>query len=246
MCGPAWKGLQNLSQPVDTLILGDSVARVNLSAGQWHDLGLGDVFNLGNSSVSGGESDVTMLRNYLARFGPPKRVCLVRHLGAYLDDAVKGFLIEIMEPFAVLHLQIKGNWPRTPIINDNRGVGLPPDLELVKQFVKLRPKWLVGPWQIAPSNREALKTMAKLCETYRIKLSCAIGPTCSLIKDEAYAMRAEWIHECYRHNIPAIYDNLLFDAYQMQDPNHLTPFQAEKWSAWLAGEVLAMDGKHET
>ncbi len=230
MAIPAWHGLGKMDKPVDTLILGDSVARVNLSSGQWHDMGLGDVINLGNSSVSGVEADVKMLKYYLMHFKPPERVVMVRHLGAYLDDAIMGKLINILEPAACFQLQYNGKWPRIPVMNDYGPVGLSADPGLVNTFVQMRPKWLVGPWKMADGNRESLHELARMCRDYRITLRVVMGPTCSLVAKEAEAMKAGWVQECDIADAWWVSDNRTYEPEQMQDPNHLAPEYAVEWS----------------
>jgi hypothetical protein len=89
---PGWRGLQELDRPVDTLILGDSSARVNFLTGPVSDRLGGRTLNLGNSSGSTLLMDAWMLNDYINRFGPPRRVILSRITGSYYQPHLLEFM----------------------------------------------------------------------------------------------------------------------------------------------------------
>jgi hypothetical protein len=237
MCIPANNGLKKLDRAVDTIILGDSVARINISSAQWHTLGLGDVINLGNSSVKGIKADVATLSNYLAKFRYPKTVVMIRHLGAYRENSITSNLIRLLSILATGQLILNGKWPKRPIINDNRQIGLPADPQLVHDFVKLKPKWLVGPWELAEENEAMLVLLRDICDINHIKFRVVVGPTCNLVIPEATKMKQELIKVCNRLDIKLIHDTGIYEPEDMQDPNHLRPEIAYQWSEKIAKAV---------
>jgi len=78
-----WHGLIDLQAPVDTIILGDSVAEVDLLTGPIADRLGGSVINLGNIDGSSLLMDAWMLQYYLNKFGPPRNVILLRSCLSY-------------------------------------------------------------------------------------------------------------------------------------------------------------------
>ena len=74
----SWLGLEALSAPVNTLLLGDSACNEDLAPGQIGDRLGGKVINLGNNVGTSLLSDAWMLKDYIERFGPPKNVILLR------------------------------------------------------------------------------------------------------------------------------------------------------------------------
>ena len=80
---PPWHGLIDLQGPVDTIILGDSTARVDLVTGPIADRLGGSAINLGNNAGSSLLMDAWMLQYYLDKFGPPRNVILLRNCHGY-------------------------------------------------------------------------------------------------------------------------------------------------------------------
>lgn len=80
---PPWHGLIDLQSPVDTIILGDSTARVDLVTGPIADRLGGSVINLANNAGSSLLMDAWMLQYYLDKFGPPHNVILLRGCHSY-------------------------------------------------------------------------------------------------------------------------------------------------------------------
>jgi hypothetical protein len=78
-----WHGIEELSEPVDTIIMGDSVALYNFSPGPFADRLGGRVLKLGNNAASSFLMDAWMLNAYIDRFGPPRNVIIVRSTVAY-------------------------------------------------------------------------------------------------------------------------------------------------------------------
>ena len=75
---PQWYGLIELDSPVDTIILGDSTAALDLVTGPIADRLGGTTINLGNNVGSSVLMDAWMLQYYLDKFGPPRNVILLR------------------------------------------------------------------------------------------------------------------------------------------------------------------------
>jgi hypothetical protein len=92
---PGWRGLQALTGPVDTLILGDSSARVNFLTGPVSDRLGGAALNLGNSSGSTLLMDAWMAEEYIQRWGPPRRVILSRITGSYYQPHLLEFMAAV-------------------------------------------------------------------------------------------------------------------------------------------------------
>lgn len=80
---PPWHTLMDLESPVDTIILGDSTARVDLITGPFADRLGGDVLNLANNAGSSVLMDAWMLQYYLDKFGAPRNVILLRNCHGY-------------------------------------------------------------------------------------------------------------------------------------------------------------------
>jgi len=78
-----WHGLMDLEGPVDTIILGDSSAGVNLVTGPIADRLGGSAINLGNNALSSLLMDAWMLNYYIDRFGPPRNVIVMRACNSY-------------------------------------------------------------------------------------------------------------------------------------------------------------------
>jgi hypothetical protein len=68
---------------VDTIILGDSTAGVNLVTGPIADRLGGNAINLGNNALSSLLMDAWMLNYYIERFGPPRNVIVMRSCNSY-------------------------------------------------------------------------------------------------------------------------------------------------------------------
>lgn len=81
-----WHGLMDLEAPVDTVVLGDSTAGVNLVTGPIADRLGGSAMNLGNNAYSSLLMDAWMLRYYIDRFGPPRNVIVMRSCNSYERD----------------------------------------------------------------------------------------------------------------------------------------------------------------
>lgn len=80
---PHWHGLMEFEGPVDTIILGDSTAGVNLVTGPVADRLGGSAINLGNNSYSSLLMDAWMLQYYIDKFGPPRNVIVSRSCNSY-------------------------------------------------------------------------------------------------------------------------------------------------------------------
>jgi len=78
-----WYGLIDLKEPVDTIILGDSEAGVNLVTGPVAGRLGGSVLNVSTNVFSSLLIDAWMLDYYVQRFGPPRNVILLRCCHGY-------------------------------------------------------------------------------------------------------------------------------------------------------------------
>jgi len=105
-----WHGLIDLKEPVDTLILGDSEAGVNLVTGPIADRLGGNIINLGNNAYSSLLMDAWMLEYYVQKFGPPRNVILLRSCYSYQYS-------RILEFMAVVPLEW-GYWDRLGTVPD--------------------------------------------------------------------------------------------------------------------------------
>ena len=77
-----WDAVKTLSEPVDWVILGDSVARGGVHPDRFDERGL-SAYNFGTVQAAAAVHNAWLLQAYVKRHGPPRGVLIVQHYGSW-------------------------------------------------------------------------------------------------------------------------------------------------------------------